>query len=106
MNIRGKPTACSETVPGGLDVVSDPVVNGLVVLLSVLDVLVDLGRIVRLAWTVPGAHVDADGEAVRKNLLRSLDVDVLAGSRRGRVEVRVVRSELPAERYARSTSEI
>lgn len=90
MNITGKLTACSKTVPGGLDVVGDPVVDGLIVLLGVFDVLVNLGRVVRLTRAVPGAHVDADGEAVRKNLLRSLDVDVLAGSRRGRVEVRVV----------------
>ena len=63
----------------------------------VLDVLVHLRRVVRLAGAVPGAHVDADGQGVREQLLRGLDVDVVA--RRGRVgvELRVVRGELAAE---------
>jgi hypothetical protein len=47
--IFGKPlTACSQTVPGGLDVVRDPLVDGLVVFLAVLDVLVNLAGVVGL----------------------------------------------------------
>lgn len=87
----------AERVPRRLDVVRNPVVDRLVVLLGVLEVLMDLARVVRLGGAVPGAHVDAHSEAVGVDLLRGADVDVLARRRGGRVEVRVVRGELTAE---------
>ena len=77
--------------------VRDPVVDRCIVLLRVLDVLVHLGRVVRLAGTVPRAPVDADGEPVREQLLRGPDVDITTRRGRGRVEVRVVRGKLAAE---------
>ncbi len=43
---------------------------------------------------MPRTHVDTDGERVREELLRGLDVDVLDSGGRPRVEVRVVRGEL------------
>ena len=95
--LSGLHGASTERVPGGLDVVGNPVVDGLVVLLGVLDVLVDLAGIVGLAGSVPGTHVDADGEAVGQELLRGPDVDVLARGGRVGVEVRVVGGELAAE---------
>lgn len=103
--------AGTERVPSGLDVVGNPIVDRLVVLLGVLDVLVDLGWVVYVTWLVPRTcngyqsscprmerqqkrtHVDADGETVGENALGGLDVDVLARSRRRRVEVRVVGSQ-------------
>ena len=48
----------AEGVPGGLDVVSDPVVDGGVVFLGVLDGLVDLVGVVRLARAVPCTYRD------------------------------------------------
>ena len=45
--------AGTERVPSGLDVVSDPVIDGLVVLFGVLDVVVDLASIVHIAGLVP-----------------------------------------------------
>ena len=77
--------------------ICDPVVDRLVVILGVLDILMHLRRIVCVAGLVPGAHVDADGEAVGQELLRGPDVDVLAGGGRVGVEVRVVGGELAAE---------
>lgn len=40
-------TACSQAVPGGLNVVRDPLVDGLIVFLAVLDVLVNLDGVRR-----------------------------------------------------------
>ncbi len=45
-------TACPQTVPGRLDMVSDPVVDCLVIFLTVLDILVNLARVVCLAWSI------------------------------------------------------
>ena len=45
--------ASTERVPGGLDVISDPVVDRRIVLRRVLDVIVDLGRIVHITGLVP-----------------------------------------------------
>lgn len=108
--------ASAEGVPGGLDMVGDPVVDGLVVLFGVLDGVVHLVGIVGLRGTVPCTydtieseaatqlatktsltHVDANSEAVRVDLLRSLDVDVAASSWGAGVEVRVMRSQLATE---------
>jgi hypothetical protein len=57
-------TASSQTVPRGLDVVSDPVINGLVVFRRVLDVLVDLAGVVwrsrateRLVFAILKEHI-------------------------------------------------
>jgi membrane-bound ClpP family serine protease len=49
--------ASTERVPSCLNVIGDPVVDGLVVLLGVLDVFVDLVSIVGLRWTVPGTFL-------------------------------------------------
>ena len=84
-------------MPRRLNMVRDPVVNRLVIVLAILDILMHLRRIVRVAGLVPGAHVDADGEAVREQLLRRLDVDVASIRRRVGVEARVVRGELATE---------
>ena len=94
--------ASTERVPGGLDVIRDPVVDGLVVLLGVLYVLDHLLRVVRFRGAVPGAHVDADGEAVGVDLLGRLDVDVAARRRGVGVEVRVVGGELATEGCGRA----
>ena len=75
----------------------NPVINGLVVLRGVFDVLVYLARVIWLRRPVPCAHVDADGEAVREQLLRRLDVDVASSRWRVGVEARVVRGELATE---------
>lgn len=48
---------------------------------------------------MPGAHVDADGEGVREQVLCGLDVDILARSGGVGVEVWVVRSKLATECY-------
>ena len=98
--------------------VGDPIVDGLVVLLRVVDVLVHLVRVVLLTRLVPSTwtgtktesggnemrdgvrvhtHVDTDGEAIRVDLLRGLDVDVAARRGRRGVEAWVVRGELAAE---------
>ena len=103
--------------------VGDPIVDGLVVLLRVLDVLVHLVRVVLLTRLVPSTwtgtktesggnemrdgvrvhtHVDTDGEAFGVDLLGSLDVDVVASSWRRRVEARVVRGELTTVGWKRS----
>lgn len=42
-------------------------------------------------------HMDTDGEAIGVDLLSSLDVDVLAGSGRTRVEVGVMGGQFAAE---------
>ena len=84
-------------MPRRLNMICDPVIDRLVVLLGVDDILVDLGRVVRLRRTVPGTHVDTDSERVREELLRGPDVDVLAGGWGTGVEVRVVRGELTTE---------
>jgi len=52
--------ARSQAVPGGLDMVGDPVVDGLVVFLGILDILVNLAGVVGIAWLVPSAHVDSE----------------------------------------------
>ena len=84
-------------MPRRLNMVRNPVVDRLVIVLAILDILMDLRRIVCIARLVPGAHVDTDGEAIWQELLRGPDVDVLAGGGRVGVEVRVVGGELAAE---------
>jgi hypothetical protein len=96
--LAGFHRAGAERVPGGLDVVGDPVVNRLVVLRSVGDVLVHLVGVVRLGGNVPGTHMDADGETVGVDLLGGLNIDVLRRGRRRRVEARVMRGELATVR--------
>ena len=59
-----KLAASTQAVPGCLHMISDPIIDGLVVFLGILDILMDLRRIVRLAWFVPGTHVNADSEAI------------------------------------------
>ena len=89
-----------------------PVIDGLVVFLSILDILVDLLGVVRLGWLVPCAcnsskatgrydgriklltHVDSNSEAVRVELLSSFDIDITSSGGRGGVEARMVRSQL------------
>lgn len=90
----------TQRVPGRLDVISDPVVDRLVVLLGVHDIIMHLLRIVRVAGLVPRAHVDPDRQAVREKLLCGLKVDVVARRGRVRVEVRVMRGELTAEAWS------
>ena len=87
--------------------VSNPIVDGLVVVLGVLDVFVDLLRVVLISRPtrrsasrsqdnflvcslVPSAHVDNDGQAIGEDSLSRFDVDIVAGSRRRGVEARVV----------------
>ena len=77
--------------------VSNPIVDGLVVVLGIGDVLVHLRRVERLSGAVPGTHVNARREGTRKDLASGLDVDVLRRGGRARVEVRVMRGELAAE---------
>ena len=77
----------------------NPIINGLVVLRGVLDVLVYLARVIWLRRPVPCTHVDADSQAIRQQLLRSLDVDISACGRRCRVEVGVVRGEFATESF-------
>ncbi len=81
-------------MPSSLDVVSNPIINGLVIFCAVLDIIVDLVGIVRLAWPVPGAHMNSDGQTVGEELLRGLDVNILGYSSRSGVEVGMVGSEL------------
>ena len=92
----------TERVPGGLDVIRDPVVDGLVIIFGVLDVLVHLGSIVRVSGLVPGTHMNANSETVRVDLLRCPDIDILGGSRRRRVEPRMMRCEFTTECYKKS----
>lgn len=87
----------TKRVPSSLNVVGHPVVDGLVVLLCVRDVLVNLLGVVHLSRLVPGAHVNANGEAIRVDLLRSLNVDVPAHRGRRGMEARMVRGELATE---------
>jgi len=89
--------ARSQAVPGGLDMVGDPVVDGLVVFLGILDILVNLAGVVGIAWLVPSAHVDSNGESVGENALRGLDVKIFRRRGRCRVEARVVGSQFTAE---------
>ena len=77
----------------------NPVVDGLVVLFGVFDFLVDFVGVVWFAGFVPCAHVNADSETVRQQLLRSLDVNVLGCRGGSGMEVRVVRSKLATEGY-------
>ena len=80
----------------------NPVINGLVVLRGVLDVLVHLGSIVRVSGLVPGTHMNANSETIRVDLLRCPDIDILGGSRRRRVEPRMMRCEFTTECYKKS----
>lgn len=92
-------TARSQTMPGSLNMVRDPVVDSLIILLRVLDVLVDLRGIKGFSGAMPGTHVNADGESIRKNLLRGLDINIPACGRRGRVEVWMMGGELATEGF-------
>ena len=114
----GDLTTSTQTVPGGLDVVlqcievslrakhinndehtGDPVVDGHIVLFGVFDIIVDFVGVIRFPGFVPCTHVNADSEAVRKQLLRGLDINVLGGSGGSGMEVGVVRSKLATEGY-------
>lgn len=53
--LSGLHGAGTERVPCGLNVVSDPVVDGLVVLFGVLKVFVNLGGVIGIARHVPRA---------------------------------------------------
>lgn len=46
-------SACSQGMPCSLDVVSNPIVNRLVILLSVLDIFVDLAGVERFTGCMP-----------------------------------------------------
>ena len=115
MNIRnGFHAILTERVPCRLDVVCNPVIDGLVILLRVHDIFVDLRGVVRLAGDVPGTyaslntstggkiqrhtHMDTNGKAIGVDLLSSLDIDILSRGRRCRVEAWMMRSELATVR--------
>lgn len=90
-------TACSQTVPGSLNVVRDPVIDSSIILFRVCDVLVNLRGVEGLSRAVPSAHVNADGESIGEDLLGGLNINVSACGGRGRVEVWMVRGELATE---------
>ena len=77
----------------------DPIVDGLIVLFGVFDFIVDFVRVIRFTGFVPCAHVNADSESVRQQLLRGLDVNVLGCRGGSGMEVRMVRSKLATEGY-------
>lgn len=84
-------------MPGSLDVIGDPIINGLVVFFGVRNVLVHLGRVVCITWLVPCTHVDSHGKTVGEDFLGCLEIDILARRRRVGMEMRMVRRELSAE---------
>jgi len=90
-------SASAKTVPGSFDMVCNPVINGLIVFLAILDVLVNFFGVINFTRFMPRSHVNSDSESVGKRILGRLDVDILTSSRGCRVEAWMMGSELSTE---------